>query len=219
MHAYSSFLWYRVKLISALFWMLSSCNPNSPAATAQLPVESAAAATAAEPSVLATIKHYAHLFTQPTPPPLDSLLRYQNLTVQPDLFPGRYRLRLRTHTILVIADSLEQEVQIEPAERTRLSDSLALGRRSPVLLAPRRTNPVLKVSLPELTAVFGPWHDDVYLLLKEPPEPEMHSTYLRYVNPTTRRSCRLRVQLQKSPAEAVNAVHAVSVARDTTPAP
>lgn len=204
---------------------LAGCGPGaSPGAkpTAKPAVRVAGAAAAArEPTVLATTQHYARLLTQAAPPALDSLLRYQALLAEPDLLPGRYLLRLRTHTVIVRPGSAGATIIIEPTDRARLSDSPATGPAADPsrtrAVVPSRVNPVLAVQLQELTAVFGPWQGDSYIPVEEPRAPALHPTQLRYRNPTTGQTCRLFVSLTNVPSAGANAVHEISLLRASTP--
>lgn len=50
----------------------------------------ARAAGGAEPTVLATVQHYARVLTQDAPALFDSLRHYRGLAVEPDRLPGRF---------------------------------------------------------------------------------------------------------------------------------
>ncbi|RZK31353.1 MAG: hypothetical protein EOO63_04410 [Hymenobacter sp.] len=175
--------------------------------------------TQADPAVLAAARHYARLLTQVTVAPPDSLLRYAQQVAQPDALPGRYLLRLRAYTVVIEPDSLHPQITIEPAARTQLYSPSPPGhprRQGDTLhlsLAPRKTNPVLATSLPELVAAFGLWHGDFYAPVEEPLEPDMHTTSLNYRNPATGQSCRVFVHLRDAPQATANAVHDIQLTR------
>ena len=179
-----------------------------------------------EPSVLATTRHYVRLLTQATPPPRDSLLRYQQVPFESSILPGHYLLRLRTYAVEVQPDANSPIVTIEPLERAlpvaaTLPATRKVGQAPPgtvrVDLTPRRSNPVLAVQLPLLTAAFGPWKGDFYIPVEEPLEPEMHPTELHYRNSATRHGCRVTVYLKNTPSAAANAVHKITLWRDDQP--
>jgi hypothetical protein len=199
----------------ALAGGLLGCGRADAPAQQQAPV---AKTTLPEPSVLATTRHYLRLLTQAAPPPADSLTHYCGLVAQPDVLPGRSLLRLPTYTVVIQPDSLRPQVTIEPAARTELYNprlGAAIPAKKPVqlVLAPRKTNPALAVSLPELVAAFGPWHGDDYAMVEEPLEPDMHTTEISYRSAATGQPGRITVRLRAAPQTPANAVHDIRLAR------
>lgn len=203
--------------VVALVSSLLGCGSTDAPAQKQAPV---AMPALPEPSVLATAQHYLRLLTQATSPLADSLTHYRGLVAQPDVLPGRLLLRLPTYTVVVQPNSLRPQVTIEPAARTELYNPRSIaGTTAPakkpvqLVLMPRKANPALAVSLPELVAAFGPWRGDDYTPVAEPLEPDMHTTEIVYRNSATGQLGRIAVRLRAAPKAPTNAVHDIRLAR------